>query len=185
MADVRISEIEAKLKAMGDYVKIDYLNRILKDQTSSDVKKFIFVKLADLYFDKGMYSEAGKKWIFVGDMTLKQSEKNSFYMRAAQSFIKASAYIDSEEALKKAFQGELAVKDINAMKSAYKEMFKRQAEEYEKIGKRNKAVELYERLLKLEINDVEKDEIKKKLLALYGSLGKIREFRSLGGFESS
>jgi len=183
--ELRVSEIEAKLKAMGDYVKIDYLNRILKDQTSTEVRKFILNKLADLYADKGMYSESGKKLLSVGDLTLKQSEKNGLYLRAAGMFVKSSAYIDSEEALKKAFQGELSVKEINSMKSAYKEMFKKQAEEYEKIGKRNKAVELYERLLKLEINDVEKDEIKKKLLALYGSLGKIREFRSLGGFESS
>ena len=57
-----------------------------------------------------------------------------------------------------------------------KDFYKKQAEIYEKEMKRNNAARIYERLLQMNITDLEKQEIKKKLLELYEKLGKLKEY---------
>ena len=58
-------------------------------------------------------------------------------------------------------------------------MFKTQVREYLSKDKRKNAVEAYEILLKLDLNESEKLEIREKLLPLYESLGRVREFINL------
>ena len=58
-------------------------------------------------------------------------------------------------------------------------MFRVQAKEYLSKDKRKNAVEAYEMLLKLDLDETEKLDIKTKLLPLYESLGRVREFINL------
>jgi len=63
--------------------------------------------------------------------------------------------------------------------SKVKEIYIRQGEIFENEAKRNSAIKVYEKLLVMKISEAEKEEIKKKLLALYEQLGKFREFSNL------
>ena len=53
-------EIDAKLAASGDYVKMDYLQACLKKPLDFDTKRFVMTKLASIYESRMMYLEAGK-----------------------------------------------------------------------------------------------------------------------------
>ena len=62
-----------------------------------------------------------------------------------------------------------------------KDFYKKQAEIYEKEMKRAHAARIYEKLLEMDISDLEREEIKKKLLELYEKLGKFEEMKRLSG----
>ena len=55
------------------------------------------------------------------------------------------------------------------------------AQELERKGKKASAVKFYEKLIKMNLDDIEKLEIKHKLLDTYTALGKFREARLLEG----
>ena len=54
------TEIEADLAKEGDFVKIDHLNRFLKEGLPLETKKFSYQKLSEIYEKRGMYNDAAK-----------------------------------------------------------------------------------------------------------------------------
>jgi len=54
------------------------------------------------------------------------------------------------------------------------------AEGLEAEGKRAGAVKFYEKLIKMNLDDIEKGKIKVKLLGMYNALGLFREAKLLG-----
>jgi len=72
------------------------------------------------------------------------------------------------------------MKEKEEMKNAIKQLYKKQAEVYEKVKRNANALKIYEKLLQM-VDEGEKPEIKKKLLELYKILGKIREYTILSG----
>jgi len=55
------------------------------------------------------------------------------------------------------------------------------AQELESKGKKASAVKFYEKLIKMKIEEVEKVEIKMKLISTYNALGMFREAKLLEG----
>jgi len=79
-----------------------------------------------------------------------------------------------------------ALRDANfeqkqRIKLAMKNIFLVNAEELEKKDKKASSVQFYERLLKMPLDDLEKKEIKRKLILIYTSLGKFREAKLVEG----
>ena len=52
------TEIDAKLKTMGEYVKMSYLQRAAKSQLDFDTRKFVLLELTRIYEQKGMFLDA-------------------------------------------------------------------------------------------------------------------------------
>ena len=65
------------------------------------------------------------------------------------------------------------------LKKRVKEMYQIQAKEYLAKDKRKNAVGTDEKLLTLDLDSQEEDNIKAKLIVLYESLGKVREFYNM------
>ena len=59
---MRKEEIEQSLENKGDFVRIDHLSRFLKDNLTMDIKKYVAIKLGELYDKKLMFSEAAKMY---------------------------------------------------------------------------------------------------------------------------
>src|SRR5436190_1919036 len=95
-------EIEEKLKTLGDYVKIDYLARCLKESPDFDTRKFILSNLAKLYEAKGMYAEAGRNLLAAADINTTYEAKIGDFMKAAELFMKSNAFSDADVAVTKA-----------------------------------------------------------------------------------
>ncbi|MCK5043977.1 hypothetical protein KAR52_03190 [Candidatus Pacearchaeota archaeon] len=174
------SEIETELGGKGDFVQIDYLTRFMDENMSFDLKKFVCFKLEEIYERKGMLNDAAKMLGNIALISIAFSEKIKYYVKAVELYIRAGFFDKADSSMRKALNqaNEQQKQDIY---SIVKNFYKQQAEIYEKEFKRNHAVKIYEKLLEININDFEREEIKKKLLDLYEKLGKFKEYSILQG----
>lgn len=168
------SEIEKELEGKGDFVQMDYLTRFLKDSLGIEMKKFVFLRLAEIYEKKGMFNDAAKMFNDAALISIAFSEKIKNHVKEAELHIKSGNFEKVDEAVKK------AMRDANASQKAeilfvIKNFYKRQAEIYEKERRRNNASKIYEKLLQMKLSEQEKQEIKEKLLELYEKLGRSKE----------
>jgi len=163
-------EIKEKLKYKGDFVKIDYLTRLLEEELSNDLKKFVCIKLAEIYEQKMMFSIAAKMYDSVAISCIAFSEKIKYYLKEAELFIEAGRFERVEEIIKNTmtYSNEKTKQEIFF---AVKELYKKQAEEYELEGRINKAAKIYEKMLEKSLSDEEKKQIKEKLLKFYDKIG--------------
>lgn len=171
-------DIENELKNSGDFVQIDHLTRFMKEDLPTDTKRFVCMKLCEIYEKKNMYSEAAKMADSAAIYTIPFSDKIKSYVKEVELYIKAGFFDRADEAMKKAI-GQANNKERVEIYSAIKEFYKKQAEVYEKELRRANAVRVYEKLLEMNITDIERKEIKEKLLDLYDKLGKVKEFLTL------
>ncbi len=165
------SEIEEELSDKGDFVQIDYLTRFLKEPLTMDMKKFVFLKLAVLYEKIGMLKEAAKNYDSAAMVSIAFSEKINHYLKGAELYIKADDFEKADAAMKKAMSQANSI-EKNEIYITIKDFYKQQAEAYEKNLKRASAAKVYEKLLEMRISDLERKEIKEKLLDIYEKLGK-------------
>ncbi len=171
-------EIEDFLSGKGDFVRIGDLNRFLKEPLTMDMKKFVYLRLAEIYEKIGMLMEAAKMYDNAGIIAIAFSEKIKHLVKESELYIKAGSFDRAEEAMKKAMNQANTVEKQDIY-FAVKDFYKRQAEVYEKELKRNHAVRIYEKLLEMKISEMERKEIKERLLNLYEKLGKRREYLAL------
>ena len=173
-------EIEDSINGKGDFVKIDHLTRFLKNDLPLDLKKLVYIKLAVIYDDKAMHSEAAKMYAKLAEISIAFREKVNFNVREAEMFIKAAQYDYADNSLKKAYTN-ASVDEQREIKKHIVNFHKNLAAEYEKKDRRSHAIQVYERLLKMNLLDFEKEEARARLKALYEKTGRLREYFSLKG----
>jgi tetratricopeptide (TPR) repeat protein len=171
-------EIEMKLSQMSDFLKMEYLEACAKQHREFDIKKFCNMKLAELYEKRNMFSEAAKNASAAAEMAATYNEKMQSYMKEVELWVKAGHYDNIDGAFKKALASGNA-KEKEEMKKALKSFYQKQAEAYERMLRRENALKIYQRMLELSDNESEKLGIKRKILDLYKTLGKIREYTIL------
>jgi len=172
------SEIEEELGKRGDFVNMGDLARLLKEDISIDMKKFVCLKLADIYIKKKLFSEAAKMYNTLAINSIAFTEKIKHHVKEAELYIKAGEFQKVDEAMNRAMnQGNSVEK--NEIYITIKHIYKREAEKYEEEKRRNHALKLYERLMHMKLSEVEKQELKPKLLELYDKLGKTKEYMLL------
>lgn len=171
-------EIEARLASMGDYVKIDYLQRALNAHLDFDTRKFVLTKLAMMYEDKGMALEAAKLMKSAAEINTTFRNKIVDYMKSVELYVKGGSFQDADLMFAQA----LALgndREKTEMRSAYKRYYTDLAGFHMKRDKRQMAKKAYEKLLTLDLNPQEKKNVQDQLLQLYQKLGNIRDFYRL------
>lgn len=172
-------EIEKELSGKGDFVKIDYLTRFIKQQDPPiGIKKFSYLKLAEIYEEKSLFSKSAKMFEYAASISLTFSEKINHLLSATEQYIKGSLFDDADYAMKKALS-EANTKEKRDIYSTVKSFYKKQGEYFEKTKKRNHALRVYEKLLEMNLDEREKQEVKNKLLELYEKLGKLKKYFAL------
>jgi len=172
------SEIEKELRGKGDFVQIDYLTKFLDKMPPIAIKKFALMKLIEIYENKKMFNDVGKTYELLAINAISSPEKIECFIKEAEYYIKAGSFERADSAMRRAMEISNIVKKAEIY-SKVKEIYIRQGEIFENEAKRNSAIKVYEKLLVMKISEAEKEEIKKKLLALYEQLGKFREFSNL------
>lgn len=176
--DMTKVEIEKELSGKGDYVLIDNITRFAKENLPTDTRKFIYVKLCEIYERRNMFADAGDLYGKLAEMSQIFSEKANFFTKETENYIKAGFFDKADIAIKKIIANIKASERPKIM-NEIKEFFKNQAATYEKERRRSHAVRAYEKLLTLNISDAEKDEINRKLLGLYKELGMMPQFMTM------
>ena len=172
------SEIEKELEGKGDFVQIDYINKFIKQELPRDIKKFLFIRLADISEKKWMFKEAAKMYNNLALISIAFSEKIKHYVKEAELYIKSGDFEKADEAVKKARSNANASQKAEIL-FAVKNFYRRQAEIYEEEKRRNNASRIYEKILQMKLSENEKQEIKERLLELYEKLGKFNEYSAL------
>lgn len=172
-------EIEEKLETMNtDLNKIVYLESAMKKNFTMEIKRFLLNKLVELYAERGMYDKAGKSMAVKAGIDITFREKIDSYIRAGEMYAKAGKIEDAEYMFERALR-ESSEKE--SIRMAMKNVYFISAQELERKGKKTSALKFYERLIKMSLNDMEKKDIKKKLIDNYKSLGRFRDADLLEG----
>jgi len=176
--DSKKAEIEEFLEGKGDFVKIDYLNRFLKLFPPIIMRKYAYLTLARIYLNKSMFVDAAKMFnnAAINSLTFKEKQEN--HLKECKSYIKALKFENASKAIKKAF--------IEANQKEKRQLYKEMIDYYKKVAndlelqkKSGQATMVYEKLIRLNISEEEKQEIKEKLLNSYEKLGKTKEYSFL------
>lgn len=171
-------EIEAKLGKMGDYVKMDYLQRGLASGLDFETKKFVMVKLSGLYENKGMFLEAARLLRNGAEINTTFKGKMGDFLKAIDLYVKAGNYQDADFV----FGQTLALAADHeklGLKSTYRKLYLDYARGSMKSDKRVQAKKAYEKALMLDLEVGERRQIQQELLALYEKLGNINEYYRL------
>ena len=177
--DMSKLDIEKELQKMGDYVKIDYLDRLVKDKNlPMDKRKFAYAKLSEIYEKKGMFIDAAKMANNIALMSLTFSDKIKWHVKEAELYVKSGAFERVDEALKKAM-GEATEREKMNIYNQIKDFYKFQAEAHIKSNRRAQAVKTYEKVLQMKVSDAERQEVKQRLMGLYESTGRLKEYFAL------
>ncbi len=172
------SDIEKEIAGMGEFVQIDHLSSFLKEDLPTDIRKFVMVKIAEIYEKKYMFGEAAKIYNNLSLISIPFKEKIGWYVKEAELYIKGGSFREADAATHKALSQASAF-EKNDILFSIKQFYKRQGEAYEKGMRRNNATLVYEKLLELSTTEAEKREVRTKLMSLYEKLGKFREYNAL------
>ncbi len=172
-------DIEAKLVNTGDYVKMDYLSACLKKSLDFDTKKFVLLKLSEIYESRKMYLEAGKLLRIAAEINTTFGGKMQDFMKSSDHYIKGGNFDEAEISYAKALAC-ASEKQKEQLRMRRKEAYKTYAQKCISKNKRKRAMEAYQQYLSIsELTQQERKEAQALLLGLYEKLGKIVEYGSL------
>ena len=171
-------EIEEALESKGEYIQINLLENYLKLMPPIEMRKFAYIKLAEIYKQKKMFSQEAEfcKKAALNSVTFKEKQKH--YLSESKAHILAGKFDLSDKALKKAMD-EANSKEKKELYQEIIEFYRKQIKELEAQNKKEKAEKLYEKLIRMKIPEKEKEELRLKLLDLYERLGKTEEIKLL------
>ena len=176
------SDVETQIAGRGEFVQIGHLSDLLRQKLHRDTKKFVYLKLIEIYDKRKMFNDVAKMYEGLAIICIAFSEQIKNYLKATEYYIKAGFFDNADYSMRKALNEANSVEREEIIFSV-KEFYKKQAEEHERELKRNHAARIYEKLLEMSITDEERREIKDKLMELYEKLGKLKEFYAMKKFE--
>jgi len=177
-----IEEFEEKLLEMNTNLnKISYLESALKATSFSfEIKRFLWSELSKLYEERKMYDRAAKAMANKASVEPMAKDRIDSYITAAEIYCRIGKVDEADDMFLRASR-DGNDEQKRAIKLARKNVYTVSAQELERKGKRAGAAKFYEKLLKMNLEDVERLEIKHKLLDTYNALGKFREAKLLEG----
>jgi tetratricopeptide (TPR) repeat protein len=175
-----VDEMKKKLAGMfTDLNKITYVESALKETGFSfEIKRFLWGELAKFYVGRKMFEKAARAQANRASMEITMRDKMESYILSAEYFAKIGKIDTCEDMFVRASRD--ATPEQNArVKLARRNIYFACAKELEETGKRAGAVKFYERLMKMELDSLERTMIKDKLIKAYNGLGLFREAKML------
>jgi tetratricopeptide (TPR) repeat protein len=174
-------ELKAKLSEMKtDLNKIDYLESAMKGGFSLEINRFIWDSLSDLYEGMGMFEKAAKSMASRAGLDTSYRDKIETYLKAGEFYAKAGKIHEAENMFVRATRN-ATVEQKAQIALAMRNIFRVSAKALEDKGKKAHALKFYERLIKMKLEDIEKKEIKEKLVFTYKALGRFKDAELLEG----
>jgi len=174
------NEIEEAIRGKDDFIKINYLQRFLREADNLETKKFILLHLAGISESRGMWGEAIRNIAAAGDISVTFREKIEFYMKEAELHIKLGKFDLAERAFQKSHSYGNSQEKMQ-MKAQYIELYRMQARIAEESEKHRKAIEIYEKLFSVTVNEAKRVETREKLADLYERVGRMGDARRMRG----
>ena len=177
-----IEEIEEKLEEMKTPLnKIAYLESALKENFTFKLKREILSKIAELYEFNKMLEKAAKAISNKAGIEVSFRDKIESYLKAAELYARLGKINDAELMFTRAARVAQEQRENSKVELAKKNIFLTNAKSLERQGKKGAAAGFYEALIKMRLDDMEKQEVKERLIDIYKSLGKFREAKRYMG----
>jgi len=183
MEDVKdhtVEQIENKLKEMNTGLnKISYLEKIIREKSFTlEVKRYILGQLTKFYEEQKMYMKAARAMINKAGIEILAKDKIDSYLFAAELYAKLGDVDEADQIFNVALRNTSPSQRTQIM-LAKKNIFLQFANQLDKQGKKASAIKFFEKLIKMELDPIEKEDIKSRLKARYTSLGLFREAKFL------
>jgi len=177
-----IEEIQDKLGEMSTALnKIGYLESALNiSGFNFEVKRFLWAELSRLYEERKMFERSARAMANKAGMEITFRDKIDSYVTAAELFARIGKVDDADDMFVRASR-DANTEQKSKVRLARKNIYSVSAKELETKGKKASAVKFYEKLIKMNLDESEKAEIKMKLLTTYKALGMFREAKLLAG----
>ena len=176
-----IEDIKYKLSGMGANLnKINYLESALKAGFSFEIKRWVWNNLVELYEGEKMFDKAAGAMREKAEIEISFREKIESLLRAGEFYAKAGKIDDADNMFIRASR-DASMEQKQKIKLVMKNIFITSAMELEVKGKKATALKFYERLIKMKLDEVEKFDIKGKLVSTYKALGKFKEAELVEG----
>ncbi len=187
MEDVKdhtIDDIEKKMKEMNTNLnKISYLERIIKEKSFTlEVKRYILGQLSEFYEEQRMYMKAARAMTNKAGIEILTKDKIESYLSAAELYAKLGNVDEADQMFNVALRNTNQSQRTQIM-LAKKNIFSEFANKLDKQGKKASAIKFYEKLIKMDLDLTEREDIKSKLKSRYTSLGLFREAKLLEGIK--
>ena len=168
-------EFLQQLRSISSEVrKQEFLEKILKQPLSNEVKITALSALAEIFVNRKMFGSAAKNYCYAGDLANTFREKMELYFKGALLYLKADDYVNADDFFRKVLV--LATtKDRETIKQKIINLYFEHANNYEKEKRYNKAITAFNRMLMMNLPSQQASEIKKRLAALYEKIGKAIE----------
>ena len=173
IAEKSKEEIEARANRMQDFLKMEYLEECSKKSTSIEVLRYCFFELSKLYEKHSMYSDAVKYIVKLRQLNVGNKERIRAYLRETELLIKGGFYDRADFLFKELVKTAGAV-EREEIQRRVTEVYKEEAEKFEKSKRYHILVKVYEKLVPL-VKEDEKIIIQKRMVGLLTKLGKVRE----------
>lgn len=177
-----VAEIKEKLRGMlTSFNKISYLESAIGDRASTfEVKRFLWKTLGELYEDQKLWDKAAKAYENGAGIDITYKDKIENYLKAAELYSKVGRIDEAEQMFVRAMREANDAQRVN-IKLARKNIYMLAAQDLDKKGKKGNAMRFYEHLIKMNLDELDKRQVKEKLLAIYKSLGKFNDAKLIEG----
>lgn len=178
IAEKTRGEIESKIEGMGDFVLMSYLQRALNSNLDFDTRKFVMLRLSGIFEARKMYRDAAKLIKNAGEINTTFKDKIRDFMKAVDLYIKSGDFSEAD----RVFAQSLSLGNTQEkfeMKMQFKNFYLNQAKYFLNLDKRTHAKKTYEKILTLDLDMGERNEINRTLMGLYKRLGNLREYYAL------
>jgi tetratricopeptide (TPR) repeat protein len=177
----RVEAIKERLKTFGTpLTQINFLESLLKSSETFETKRFVTDELCHLYEDEKMFEKAAKCMSSRAGIDVTFREKIESYLKAAEFYARLGKIDDAEEMFTRAARvsnSQQKARILLARKNIYQVCVK----DCSAAGKTASCVPFLEKLMKMNLDDIEKHNVRKKLMDSYKRLGKFKEAELLGG----
>ena len=168
-------DIRAKLKTLSSMLQQEYLENLLKRMNlNPDIKLMISREVVELYVRRGLWSNAAKIMESAAISFHNPNTKRDIYKQAGILYVRACDFLTADDCFKRAIENALD-REKPFLKKEIETIYLTEAQNFENIGKRQKTVDIYERIKRTNPDESVKRKINEKLVVLYEKLGKIRE----------
>lgn len=177
-----LEEIENKLSSFKtDLSKISYLESVLNERGFSfEIKRFIYSKLSEFYERGGMLEKAARAMANRAGIEVRFKDKIDSYVNAGEYYAKIGKVDDAENMFIRATR-EANSLDKAKVLLARKNIYLMMARKFYTDGKRASALKFYEKLIKIKLEEIEKREVKTRLIDTYRALGRFKDAQLIEG----
>lgn len=168
-------EILNEIKANSDELKLEHLEKIVKDAgCDQEKRKIAFIIMSEIFMKKLWFGNAAKAYLNAADLAKTFDDKKDLFFKAGELFVRTQDYFTAEDTFRKVMVLASA-KDKKETHEKIMGVYMNYAKELESKRMQTKAISVYNKILTLNLPLEEANKIRDKMAELYEKIGKPRD----------